>query len=116
MDALRDHRGQASVELLAGLPALALAGLICLQLLVTGYSASLADGAAESGALALAAGREPEDAIHDALPGWADDRVDVDVTGSRLTVGLRPPAPLEAVATALEVHSSAWVRRPGDGS
>ena len=109
---VRDQRGQASVELLAGVPALALAALICLQLLVTGYSASLADGAAESGALALAAGREPEEAIQAALPGWADDRVDVDVDGSRLTVALRPPAPLAAVAKALEVRSSAWVRRP----
>jgi hypothetical protein len=107
-----DQRGQASVELLAGVPALALAALICLQLLVTGYSASLADGAAESGALALAAGREPEEAIRAALPGWADDRIDVDVAGSRLTVGLRPPAPLPAIANALETRSSAWVRAP----
>jgi hypothetical protein len=109
---VRDQRGQASIELLAGVPALALAALICLQLLVTGYSASLADGAAESGALALAAGREPEEAIRAALPGWADDRVDVDVDGSRLTVALRPPAPLAAIAKALEIRSSAWVRRP----
>lgn len=109
---VRDQRGQASVELLAGVPALALAALICLQLLITGYSASLADGAAESGALALAAGREPEEAIRAALPGWADDRVDVDVDGSRLTVALRPPAPLAAIAKALEIRSSAWVRRP----
>ena len=116
MSVRRGQCGQASVELLAGLPALALAGLICLQLLVTGYSASLADGAAESGALALAAGREPEDAIRDALPGWADDRVDVEVAGSRLTVGLRPPAPLAALAKALEVRSSAWVRRPDAGA
>jgi hypothetical protein len=109
---LGDERGQASVELLAGVPALALAAVIGLQLLVTGYSASLADGAAESGALAAAAGREPEEAIRAALPGWADDRVDVNVAGSRLTVALRPPAPLAAVAKALEVRSSAWVRRP----
>ena len=109
---VRDQRGQASVELLAGVPALALAALICLQLLITGYSASLADGAAESGALALAAGLEPEEAIRAALPGWADDRVDVDVDGSRLTVALRPPAPLAAIAKALEIRSSAWVRRP----
>ena len=96
---VRDQRGQASVELLAGVPALALAALICLQLLITG-------------ALALAAGREPEEAIRAALPGWADDRVDVDVDGSRLTVALRPPAPLAAIAKALEIRSSAWVRRP----
>jgi hypothetical protein len=112
MRSLGDQRGQASVELLAGIPALALAALICLQLLVTGYAASLADGAAESGALALAAGREPEQAIRDALPGWADNRVDVEVDGSRLTVALRPPSPLDGIASALEVRSSAWVRKP----
>jgi hypothetical protein len=107
-----DERGQASVELLAGIPALLLAGLICLQLLAAGYSATLADGAAESGALALAAGRPAEPAIRAALPGWADGRVQTDVSGSRLEVSLRPPSPLAALGRALEVSSTAWVRRP----
>jgi hypothetical protein len=110
--AISDDRGQASLELLAGVPALLLAGLICLQLLATGYSVTLADGAAESGALALAAGRPPEPAIRAALPGWADGQVETEVSGSRLTVSLRPPSPLEAVGRALEVRSSAWVRKP----
>jgi hypothetical protein len=111
---MRDERGQASLELLAGIPALLLAGLICLQLLAAGYSATLADGAAESGALALAAGRPPEPAIRAALPGWADGRVETEVSGSRLTVRLRPPSPVSAIGRALEVRSSAWVRRPED--
>ena len=50
------ERGQATVEAIAALPALLLAGLISLQLLAAGYTLTLADGAAESGALALAAG------------------------------------------------------------
>jgi hypothetical protein len=107
-----DERGQASVELLAGVPALILAALICLQLLATGYSWTLADGAAEAGAMALAAGRPPEPAVRAALPGWAGDRVDTDVGGGRVTVSLEPPAPLESVARRLAVSSSAWVRRP----
>ena len=53
------ERGQASVELLAGVPALVLAGLLALQLLVAGYALTLADGAVEAGAIALAGGREP---------------------------------------------------------
>src|SRR5215207_6102147 len=53
---LRAERGQASVELLAGLPALFLCALIGLQLLLAGYALSLADGAAEAGAAAEAAG------------------------------------------------------------
>ena len=51
------ERGQASIEVLAGIPALLLAGLIALQLLAAGYSLTLADGAAEAGAMAIAAGR-----------------------------------------------------------
>ena len=109
---MADERGQASLELLAGIPALLLAGLICLQLLAAGYSATLADGAAESGALALAAGRPAEPAIRAALPGWADARVDAEVSGSSLTVRLRPPSPLPALGRALEVRASAWVREP----
>jgi hypothetical protein len=107
-----DERGQASLELIAGVPALLLAALICLQLLAAGYSATLADGAVESGALALAAGRPAEPAVRDALPGWADDRVRVEVSGGRVTVHVQPPAPVPGIARALEVSSSAWVRPP----
>jgi hypothetical protein len=106
------EEGQASVELLAGIPALVLAGLVALQLLAAGYSLTLADGAAEAGAMALAAGRPAEPAVRDALPGWARGRSDVDVDGGRLTVRLDPPSPLPAVAHGLEVSSSTWVRRP----
>jgi hypothetical protein len=110
-----DERGQASVELLAAIPALLLAGLIALQLLATGYALTLADGATEAGAMALAAGRPAAPAVREALPGWARDRVDVALDGRQLTVRLRPPSPLAAVARRLEVSSSAWVRRPRGG-
>jgi hypothetical protein len=104
--------GQASVELLAGVPALLLAGLVALQLLATGYSLTLADGAAEAGAMALAAGQPATPAVREALPGWARGRTDVDVAGGRVTVRLAPPSPLDAVARRLEVRSSTWIRRP----
>src|SRR6266542_1920352 len=94
------ERGQASVELLAGLPALLLAGLVALQLLAAGYSLTLADGAVEAGAMALAAGRLPEPAVREALPGWARQRVDVRVAGGELTVELRPLAARGASAAA----------------
>ena len=110
-----DDRGQASVELLAALPAIALAALVRLQLLATGYSVSLADGAAEAGAIALASDLPVADAVEAALPGWARDRLAVDVKGGRLTVRLRPPSPLPALGRALEVSSSAWIRRPEAG-
>jgi hypothetical protein len=109
-----DERGQASVEMLAAVPAIVLAALVSLQLLATGYSLTLADGAAEAGAIALASDLPAEPAIEAALPGWTDDRVEVEVEGGRLTVRLRPPSPLATVGRALEVSSTAWVRRPGD--
>jgi hypothetical protein len=108
-------RGQASVELLAGIPALLLAGLVALQLLAVGYSVTLADGAAEAGALALAADRPARAAVRDALPGWADRRVAIEVRGGRVAVELRPPSPVRGISERLAVGSAAWVRRPAGG-
>jgi hypothetical protein len=109
------ERGQASIEVVAAVPAMVLIGLLCLQLLATGYSASVADGAAEAGALALASGLPADDAVDAALPDWARDRADVDESGGRVTVTVRPPSPLAPLARALEVTSSVWVRRPAEG-
>jgi hypothetical protein len=116
----RRRRGQASVELVAGLPALLLAALVALQLFASGYAQSLADGAAEAGALALAAGRPARDAARAALPGWSRDRAAISVRRqrdpqlARVVVRLRPPSPIPALAERLEVSSEAWVRRPED--
>jgi len=109
---VRDSTGQASVELLAGLPALLLAGLICFQLLAAGYALTRADGAAESGALAAAAGAAPERAAREALPGWARDRVEVEAGGGAVRVELRPPAAIGPLGDWLTVSSRAWAR-PG---
>jgi hypothetical protein len=106
------ERGQASVELLAAVPALLLAGLVSLQLLAAGYTLTLADGAAEAGALALAAGEPAVAAVRDALPGWAKRRVHVEVAGGRVAVRLRPPSPVPGIAERLASESEAWVRRP----
>jgi hypothetical protein len=102
--------GQSTVELVAALPALLLAGLLALQLLVAGYALTLADGAAEAGALALASGRPAADAAREALPDWAKDDVDVSIGDGRVTVRLRPPSLLPAVADGFTVTSSAAVR------
>ena len=111
------ERGQASVELLAAVPFVLVAAILCLQLLAAGYTLTLADGAVEAGALALASDLPPEPAVEAALPGWARERIEIEQSGGRLLVRLRPPSPLAAVGRALEVSSSAWVRRPAvDGS
>jgi hypothetical protein len=102
--------GQAAIELVAAVPALLLAALVALQLLATGYALTLADGAAEAGALALASGQPAVAAARDALPGWAEDDVAVTVGGGQVTVRLAPPSPLPAVANRLAVTSSASAR------
>lgn len=104
------ERGQATVELIAALPALLLAALVALQLLVAGYALTLADGAAEAGALALASGGSAAEAARGSLPGWADDDISVAVEGDRVSVRLRPPSPIEALSERLTVSSSAAAR------
>jgi hypothetical protein len=103
-------RGQATVELVAGLPALGLATLVALQLLLTGYSLTVADGAAEAGALAGAAGQDAAGAAREALPGWARERATVSARGGAVRVELRPPAPLAELSERLAVSSEAWAR------
>lgn len=107
---MADSRGQASVELVAALPALLLAALVALQLLAAGYAMTLADGAAEAGALALASGGSAREAARDALPGWAENDVAVSVDGGTVSVRLRPPSPLAAIAERLAVTSDASAR------
>jgi len=104
------ERGQATVELVAALPALLLAALVALQLLAAGYALTLADGAAEAGALALASGGSAPEAAREALPGWAEDDVSVSVEGGEVSVRLPPPSPFWAVAERLTVSSSAAAR------
>ncbi len=106
-------RGQASVELIAGIPALLVTGIVVLQVMAVGYSLTLADGAAEAGAAALAAGRPARPAVRGALPGWADRRVSIELHGGRVLVRLRPPSPLRELSHRLAVTSDAWARPGG---
>jgi hypothetical protein len=112
---VRSESGQASVELVAGVPVVLAAATIVFQLLALGYCSSLADGAVEAGALAAAAGRPVAPAVRAALPGWARDRLELDRDREQLRVGIAAPSPLEVVGARLAVGSSAWVRTPGDG-
>ena len=107
--ACRAERGQASVELLGGLPAILLVGLVIFQLLAVGYAGVLAGSAAEAGALALAAGRDARAKARDALPGWSRARARVTVSRGSVRVRLRPPSPLRIVSRRLEVSGRAAV-------
>jgi len=104
--------GQATVELLAALPAVLLAGLVGLQLALAGYSATLADGAAEAGALALAAGRPAKAAARRALPGWAEADAEISVEGGRVAVTLRPPLSIPFLGERLAMTGTAFGRSP----
>lgn len=105
------ERGQASIELLAAIPFLVVLALICIQMLATGYAGSVADAAAEAGALALAAGLPAGPAVDAALPSWARERAELEpVAGGRVTVRLQPLSPLPGLARQLEVSSTAWGR------
>ena len=108
-----DERGQASIELLAGLPALLLAGLIALQLLAAGRATTQADLAVEAGAMAMAAGRDPNAAMREALPDWPAGRVATDVDGGRLRVTLEPPLLSALGGSRIAVAADGWVRPSG---
>ena len=110
-DRCRPQSGQAQLELIAGLPLLLLAALIALQLLAVGYSQSLADGAAEAGAIAAADGRDGEEAARAGLPGWAQRRVEVAVDGGSVAVEIDSPTLLPGLPSdQLGVTSRAYAR------
>lgn len=95
------------------MPLLALAALVALQLLAVAYAQSLADGAAEAGAIAAADGRSPAAAARAGLPGWARDRVSVTAAGGRVEVELDPPGLLPGLGGRLGVDSEAWAKPDG---
>lgn len=101
------ERGQSTVETVGMLPLLVAVALGVCQLLAAGAARELADHAAEAGAVAILEGGDPANAARDALPGWAKDRVDVNVDGDRVRVRLRPPAPVRQVAVVLEADAEA---------
>ncbi|MGK2933439.1 MAG: hypothetical protein ACSLFD_11865 [Solirubrobacterales bacterium] len=104
--------GQASVEALAGIAVLLLTAAVCFQLLATGYTATLADGAAEAGAVALVQGKPVEAAVRRALPGWARSRYSLSRSFGRVEVRLRPPAVVSDLGDRLELTSSATAETP----
>jgi hypothetical protein len=107
------QRGQASVELVAGLPALFLLAVVVMQLLAVGYTAVLAGDAAEAGALAMASGRGPDAAARAALPGWARGGMTVRRAIGAVHVEMRPPKLLPWTGRLLRVRASAAVAAPG---
>jgi hypothetical protein len=98
------ERGQASVELLAVLPALIVCVLIAAQAVAAGWALWTAGNAARAGARAEHVGSEGEAVARGALPGGLREGADVrSRDGVRVKVGvprLMPGAELPAVTAA----------------
>jgi hypothetical protein len=87
------ERAQASVELVAMIPALLIAVLIVAELVVTGYALWSAGVAARAGARAAYVGGSGEHAARASLPPALRAGASVD-DGDRLTVRVRAPSVL----------------------
>ena len=86
------ERGQASVELLAVLPAILLLAALLIQLALAGWAAWACGNAARVAARAEAVGRDAKSAARSALPRRLERGLVVDSDdGGRVTVRLRVP-------------------------
>jgi len=99
--------GQAAVELVALLPLVVAVALAVLQALAAGLASELAAHAAQSGAVAVAEGRDGAAAARAALPGWAHARLAVEVHGARVHVRVTPPSLLPGLGRRLAADASA---------
>jgi Flp pilus assembly protein TadG len=101
------ERGQATVEFVALLPLFGIVAIAMLQALSAGAAAELADHAAQSGAVAIAQGRDGGAAARAAVPGWARGRMEVAVQGTRVRVQLDPPSLLPGLGERLRAAATA---------
>jgi pilus assembly protein CpaE len=75
---VRCERAQASVELVAAVPAILLIGLVAWQLALVGHTAWLCANAARVAARAAAVGRDPAPAARSALPEHLERGLEVE--------------------------------------
>jgi hypothetical protein len=103
--------GQASVELVAVVPFVLLAGLVAWQLVLAGHSLWLAASAARTAARADLVGRSAENAARSALP----EPLERDLSVARLgeggvRVSVRVPLVLQSWSTPMRVSASASLK------
>jgi pilus assembly protein CpaE len=103
----RDVRGQAAVEVVALLPLIAAIAVAIMQALAAGRAEELAGHAAQSGAVALAEGRDGAAAARAAVPDEARGRLAVEVHGSRVQVRLTPATLIPGAAALLTATATA---------
>lgn len=102
------ERGQAQIEMLAAVPLLVAVAAVILQLLAAGHAQSLADSAAHAGAIARAAGADPERAALATLPGWARERARIETGRGTVAISVLPPSLIPG--SRARISSSAWSR------
>ena len=105
-------RGQASVELVALLPALALCVVLAVQAVAAGWALWTAGNAARAGARAEHVGADGEAAARRALPGRLRDGAEV---GSGDGVRVRVPVPAVLPGADLSPVAAASRLDAGDG-
>ncbi len=101
------ERGQASVEIVAILPLIAVVVLAIVHVLAAGAASEAAASAAEAGAVALIQDGDPRTAARDALGPSATSRATIEVKGRTVTVSVRPTAPIGRLAETLTATSTA---------
>lgn len=101
MRPLRDIAGQATVELAAVLPILAIVAGAAFHVLAAGSASEAAGQSASAGAIALIQGRDPEEAARRALTGWPRSNTRIAVRDGWVTVRVRPRGPLTALSERL---------------
>jgi hypothetical protein len=109
----RCEKGQASVELVAVLPVLALLAALAIQLAIVGWGLWTSANAARAGARAEHVGGDPRAAARSAVPRVL--RRGFEVSGAPLEVSLRVPSLLPG-AEGIPVRArSALEVQPDDG-
>jgi hypothetical protein len=109
----RGERGQASVELIAALPALALVTLLVAQIVLAGYALWSAGVAARAGARAAYVGGNAGRAALASLPSALRDDASVDA-GDGLAVRVRTPSLVPGLPR-VAVTARAGLRVEGGG-
>jgi len=107
LERLRGQRGQASVELVAALPAVLLVGLVVWQLALAGHAAWLCANAARAAARAEAVGGDARSAARSALPRGLERGLRVRRSNSgRVRVRVRIPLLLHRWSTPVSVAAT----------
>ena len=96
------ERGQASVELVAVVPAAVLVLMTVLQVLAAGATRELAGHAAGAGAIAVLQRADATQAARAAVPGFTRSQMVVRVEDAVVTVRMRPPTLVPGLPARLE--------------